>query len=373
MKICQISGSYPPDRCGVGDHVAGLAQALAAAGVSVTVLTSNRAGDEPLEADWPRPDRRIATWSALGLAGLLQAIGRIRPDVVHLHYPSAGYGRKLGPNLLLPLIRLRFPKTRCVLTLHEYAVFSRLGRWRLAPGLAACHRIICTNHGDRRALRKQHPGMARKIRVIPLGSNLGEGGPAHSTLPGLWLAHFGTVMPNKGWEVLIPALRQLHDQGLAVKLKVAGELAPGQYAYHRRIRDLIRRERLESFVDFSGFLPRPQARALMQNCGLAVLPFRDGASLNRSSLVAVISLGMAVITTRPAQPLEGLRPGVHYWEVSPGNPGELARAVAKLLADPGLAQRLQQGSLKARGRFAWSRIARQMIAVYQPQSGLLQF
>jgi glycosyltransferase involved in cell wall biosynthesis len=284
--------------------------------------------------------------------------------VVHLQYPARGYGHGLGVTLFLAALAWLAPGIRRVLTLHEYASFTWRGRLRMRPMLRAAQVVVCTTHRDRRALRRT----GRRARVVPLGSSVGprageawRPGPASEATAPVWLAHFGMAMPNKGWELLLAALQRLPER---VGLRVAGELDLVREPYHRRVQTLIRKLGMEERVRFSGFQPWDRVGEVFRStCGIAVLPYTGGASLNRSSLVACLAHGLAVITTRPLRPLEGLRHGEQVWYVEP-RPEALAAAVADLLADPARAARLRAGALRAARRHAWPRLASAHQAVY---------
>lgn len=359
MRVCLVCGSWPPVRCGVGDYAHCLARALA-----------GRAGGQVEVVVLP-PQRSWRGWAAGGAA---RRILGLRPDIVHLQYPSAGYGRGLAPNLLFGWLRLLGSAARCVLTVHEYQQYTLLGKLRLWPALALAQAVICTNHADRRAVRAFQPRVRNRLRVIPLGSSVGHDLQARSGLKTgrgrrFWLAHFGTVMPNKGWEILLPALSLLAAEKVPVGLKVAGSLDPGRYAYHAQVAQEIKSRGLEGRVVFSGYLPPPDVgRVLRESCGLAVQPYTRGASLNRSSLVAVLAHGLAVMTTRPGRPLEHLRHGQEYWCVEP-TPAALAQGIKDLLSAPSLVARLQAGARRAARRFAWSKIAGATLKVYNNRRG----
>jgi glycosyltransferase involved in cell wall biosynthesis len=346
----------------VGDYTSRLAAALVKAGARVTVVTS-AAVSAPLKIPGVTVHPVVSSWGAWNTSGLGQRLQALQPDSVQVMYPSLGYGRGWAPNLILGWLAKHMPACGRILTLHEYAMFSWLGQWRLRPALAAAQAVVCTNHLDRRALRRIKPA-----RVIPLGSAVASGqGPVSFFSAGpRAVVHFGTVMPNKGWETLLPAWNLLRAQGCTLALDVPGELETGRYAYHRRIEKLIRQAGLPGQVRFLGYLPPSGVRrAFAQSCGMAVLPFRGGARLNRSSLVAALAAGLAVVTTRPPQPLEGLRHGKNIWLVEPGDAGALAAGVRRLAEDPRLRRRLQAGARRAARRFAWPRIARQMLALFR--------
>jgi glycosyltransferase involved in cell wall biosynthesis len=342
-------------RCGVGDYTRHLAKALAGRKAEIVVLTSV---GPVLSTPGIEVHPLIGSWRLSGLPGVLAAIDRIEPDVVHLQYPSECYGRGLAPTLLLPWLRWRRPRIKRVITLHEYSIFSRLGQIRLWPALAAADAIICTNHQDRRLLKQRLPGLAGKVRVIPLGSSLGHGAPTAWSGKGReWLAHFGMVMPNKGWETLVAAILNLVQSGRDVGVLVVAELQPEKYAYHRQVQNLIATAGLADRIRFTGYLEAEEACLRFRSCRIAVAPFQAGARLNRSSLVALLAQGLAVVTSQPSQPLEGLRHGIHYWTVVADDATALAEGIRNLLDHPELIFGLQRGAVAASPRFAWPRLA----------------
>jgi glycosyltransferase involved in cell wall biosynthesis len=296
----------------------------------------------------------------------------LRPDSVHVMVPSLGYGRGWAPHLILGWLAENLPTCQRVLTLHEYAMYSPLGRWRLQGALRAAHKVVCTNHRDRRVLRHRQ-ALPGKVRVIPLGSVVAP--TARSQRPDVFsgssrrLVHFGTVMPNKGWETLLPAWQQLQQGGGAWQLEAVGALEPEQYAYHAAVAREIERRGLSAAVHFTGYLGHQQVRAAFKNSlGVAVLPFHGGAALNRSSLVTALCAGLAVVSTRPAQPLEGLRHGEHFWLVEPGDPRGLAAGIRRVAQDAQLRRHLQAGARRAAQRFAWPRIAAQTLGLVRGAS-----
>jgi len=78
MKIALITGSYPPETCGIGDYAAQLAGALRQKGVIVEVI-SNR------------------DWRLSAVSSIVKTIQSAKPDIVHIQYPGVGFGKKLTP------------------------------------------------------------------------------------------------------------------------------------------------------------------------------------------------------------------------------------------------------------------------------------
>jgi glycosyltransferase involved in cell wall biosynthesis len=365
VKVSLISASYPPIRCGVGDQVGKQAALLAEAGETVQVLTSGPGVGQP--EDRVEVLRQQPGWSVLHLPALENKVRQLAPDVVHLHYPSLGYGLGLAPNLLFLRLRLARSLIRRVVTLHEYQQFTWKGRARLWPTLRFAHRIICTNRLDQKKLESDFPACLGKIQVIPLGNPLAEEPAqvgAKRTAPGL--VHFGTVMPNKGWEDLLLALARLRQQGRPQRLLAITALEPDTFAYHLQIKRRIAELGLASEIVFTGYLPAAEASARLRTGRIAVQPYPDGARLNRSSLVTVLAHGLAVLSTDPPQVLGELTVNKHYWAVRPRDPSDLAQGILHLLDHPELVEQLQAQALAvSRDYFSWPRIISLTRGLYQ--------
>ncbi|MCD4812996.1 glycosyltransferase family 4 protein [bacterium] len=373
MKICMVSGSYPPMHCGVGDQTHHLSKQLAAKGEHVLVLTT-RTDRKTDDNHGVTVHAVVSQWSLSALWNLFQAICSLKPDICHLQYPSLGFDRGLTPNFLFALIRWRAPQIKCVVTLHEYATYTLAGRIRLIPALLAAHRIICTNSLDLENVLETAAAYAQKIQVIPLGSNVGglkeKKNRTNKKMIALdrkypWILHFGTVMPNKGWEFLLPALKRLKEQNFPVGVLVAGELAPEKYSYHHKIHSLIREYGLTEWVRFTGYLAAEDLPEVFAQCAVAVQPYTEGAKLNRSSLVTLLAHHRAVITVDPRIQMENLKHGRHYWGVLPHDPAALATGIRHVLSHPELVEKLQTCTREVADYFSWESIVKKYRAVYQ--------
>jgi glycosyltransferase involved in cell wall biosynthesis len=106
------------------------------------------------------------------------------------------------------------------------------------------------------------------------------------------------------------------------------------------------------------------AHLLAADC--AALPFRDGASFRRGSLLAALAHGCPLITTAPADPATtaDLADGRVALMIPPGDSAALAAALARLAASPELRAALAAAGPRAAAPFAWPAIARRHTQLY---------
>jgi glycosyltransferase involved in cell wall biosynthesis len=93
------------------------------------------------------------------------------------------------------------------------------------------------------------------------------------------------------------------------------------------------------------------------------VPFDDGASIRRGSLMAGLVQAVPVLSTTPAVPSAYLGDG-NLALVPPRDAEALARRIRRLLDDPGEAGRLAAAAGALADRFTWPAIARATRAVY---------
>jgi glycosyltransferase involved in cell wall biosynthesis len=386
MRVLYITGEFPPMQGGVGDYTHALGAALAGSGVDVHVLTSRQAGPAPLVplgACAVYPD--VTTWG-WGLARRVRAlVSVIEADIVHIQYQSAAYDLHPAINLLPRRLRGRRWPRHVVTTFHDLRVpylFPKAGplRWRANLELARrSDRAIVTNAEDYNRL-SQIPELSGRLIDIPIGANVEPEPPPgfdRTAQRARWgirpdellVCYFGFLNDSKGGEELMLATALLCQAGIPVHLlMIGGQLGasdPTNAAYLQRVQALIVEQGIVDRVHWTGFTDKAEVSANLLASDIAVLPYRDGASLRRGSLMAAIAHGLPIVSTRPVVPIPEIKAGENMALAPVHSPPALAEAILQLWRDPAARQRLSQGALTLSRLFTWDSIARRHQVLYQ--------
>jgi len=394
MKVCFLTGEYPPMQGGVADHTEYLARHLAGLGVDASVLTSARAiSNLPgllSRAGQPAvPNLRVypvitgwglGCWRQIG-----RWLGEHRPDVLHIQYQAAAYDLAGWVNWLPCWLRRQQNRPCVVVTFHDLRVpylFPKAGRlrWRSILALARhSDAVIVTNVEDEQTLRKAL-GIPDSLTLIPLGSNVDPQPPSDYDQERwraglgigqrtLLLAYFGFLSQSKGGEDLMLALAHLvrrgHDAHLLMVGGQVGDVDPTNRAYAERVRSLIEASGLVARVHWTGYTSLEEVSANLLAADVVVMPYRDGVSFRRTTFIAALRHGRPVVTTHPAVPLVELRDGDNVLLVPPGDVDALAEAIARVADDAGLRARLVAGAKALGARFDWLSISRQTLDLYR--------
>ena len=386
--VLLVTGEYPPRAGGVGDYSARLAEALAARGQRVCVLTSRERQGESGED--PPAWRQVPNWGWRCLQTIETALDASGARLVHLQYQAGAFESKGTVNLLPLWLRARRPPVRVVTTFHDLLVpylFPKAGPLRAA----AVRLLVRTSHGaifaDLADLERAGPGLNR--RWVPVGSNLPCRPPAgferertRAALgvgPGdLLIGYFGFLTASKGADSLLRALRLLLDQGRPARLVLigagAGSSSPSDQADRQAALALAASLDLQPRLIATGYLPPEAVSAHLLACDLLALPYRDGASFRRGSLLAALEHGRPIVSTPPAAAAAGagerrLEPGRQFLAARPDDPASLAGAIARLADQPKLAARLAGEARRLAERCSWPAIAAETAGVYQRALG----
>jgi glycosyltransferase involved in cell wall biosynthesis len=139
-------------------------------------------------------------------------------------------------------------------------------------------------------------------------------------------------VPDKGQMLLLRAVAQLRDDGVAVTLTLIGD-GPDRAALERAARRL----NLEECVEFTGSLGQPEVAERFQSADVFCLPsFAEGLPV---VLMEAMSHGLPVIATRIAGVAELVEDGVSGALVSAARIDQLVAALGRLADEPELRRR----------------------------------
>ena len=111
----------------------------------------------------------------------------------------------------------------------------------------------------------------------------------------------------------------------------------------------------------------PEVSANLLAADAVVMPYRDGVSFRRTTLIAALRHGCPIISTTPNDPasIPEIKPGVNMLLAQPHNADSLAQTLALLANDNALRDRLSHGAKTLGDLFEWYKIANQTATLYR--------
>ena len=332
MKIALISGSYPPDICGVADYTERLNECLQEAGINVSVYTGK-------------------AWSLRNVMTVHHELSAMSADIYHMQYPATGYGWKLGPQLLSLLRPM-------VLTIHECSQGHVLRQLSLLFFTVRASKIIFTNDYERRYALRFAPWIKKRSTLVPIGNNI----PLAQTSGSMKISDkvitcFSLIRPNKGIEQVLEMARLCKARANALSVRIVGTVLPGNEGYYARIRDQARELPIEWCLGLEG----SALSSKLAETEVAYLPFVDGASERRSSLIAMLANGAAVITTRGPHTPPDLGDAVVFAD----SPEKAVSLAESMFTHDDSRARLQVAAVKHASRYSWTAIGCKHLVLYE--------
>jgi glycosyltransferase involved in cell wall biosynthesis len=382
MHILFVTGEYPPLHGGVGAYTAALGQALVAQGLQVSVLTSQAVGQEGRATGLP-VYAEIPHWGWSIWRQIRQCAEQVEADWVHIQYQTAAFAMHPAINFAPWWWRCHHAPFRTAWTYHDLLVpylfpkaGARLRRWVTEQPARASDLVIATNAGDYAQLQDK----ATRLVKIPIGSNIvsRQFSSAERQQRRAWrgyaaedlvIGYFGFLNHSKGGLTLVQTLDQLVKAGQRAHLLMIGERVgasdPTNFTYLQAVETLITDCGLANRVHWTGQQSETEVSADLAACDLLLLPYADGASLRRGTLMAGLAQGCAIVTTTPQAPMPELVDGRDLLFVPPGDPSAAAQAILRLVGSPTQLAQLQQAAYVASQQFAWSTLANQHIGLYE--------
>jgi glycosyltransferase involved in cell wall biosynthesis len=389
MRVLHIVTAFPRH---AGDPIAPwlveLLRRLRARGLDIDVLASSYRGlgDQTLDgirvhrfryfpARWERltheetaPDRmrRSPLYAVMPLFFLASGMRRAwllarreQYDVVHVHWPmpmallgwAARRGRRMPMVTTFYGIELRWVQSRLFFL-----------RWLVRWAAKASAQAVAISTYTARELRKFADV---PIEVIPYTAELAPPtSPRGVAEPGQSILFVGRLIERKGVSHLIRALGTVRERTPA-RLVVIGD-GPERARLERLAHDLG----LASHVEFRGRVSDDELRDAYASAAVVVLPSVLDARQDTEGLGVVLLEAMNYSVPVVASEIGGITDIVQHEQtgllVPPGDERALADALARVLTDRALSDRLGAAGLRAlRESFSWERIVGRWEAVYR--------
>ena len=382
-RVLLLSWEYPPVVAGgLGRHVCALAEALAAAGDTVDVVTRGRDGDPASEirgglrvhrvAAPPMPhdlDAFLAWVDALNARMVAAGAALARPeatDVVHGHdwlvaAAAAALADRLRAPYLTTIHATEFGRHDGRVAQHPQAHVHAAETWmaRRADGV-----IVCSDY-----MRDQVAEVfgldGEAVTVIPNGVTRRPPAPARD-LAALRAVHAapderlvllsGRLVHEKGFQVALTALPAVVRRVGRVRFVVAGA-GP----HEAELRAQAGALGLDAHGEFLGWVGDEDLDALYRVADVCVVP----SLYEPFGLVALEAMAAGCpCVVADTGGLREIVPDDAGVRVRPRDPRALAEALTLVLGNPAVRLRLGAAARAHAGTFAWADVARRTGAAY---------
>ncbi len=386
-----LSWEYPPVLVGgLGRHVHALATTLAAAGHDVTVATrygkyadgSDTLEDETVDGVrivrapddpplFPFSNDTLLQWTmAFNHALTRAALHASRTqdfDIVHAHDWLVTHAAvTVKQHLDLPLIA----------TIHSTEAGRHRG-WLPGDTSRTIHsvewwltyqarRVLTCSAHMKWEVNRLFELPQDKTEVVPNGVDLDTFAVDHDTAK-LVRAHYGDgplvvfagrLVHEKGVQDLLEASATLRADHPKLRVVIAGE-----GSYETELRRQVDKLQLHDTVTFCGFVESGQLAQLMAAADCFAMPSR----YEPFGMVALeaMATGAPVVAGACGGLTEFIADGRTGLTHEPADPGSLARAISRVITDPGAASRLRDNATAMlTEHFTWDTIAKRTVAAY---------
>jgi polysaccharide biosynthesis protein PslF len=360
-KTYAMLSTYPPTQCGLATFSAALFAHLRGPGDQASVV---RVLDEPVpQGPAPRAAPEVVhdlvNGSARSAAAAIEVISGF--DVAIVQHEYGIYGGPDGRDLVPLLSALRVPS---IVVLHT--VLARptpRQRAILDEVISAATAVVTMTRTARTRLLEIYGTDPAKVVVIPRGP--ADAGSAAARRPAgrpPMVLTWGLLGPGKGIEHAIDAIALLRDRGLRVCYTVAGQTHPrvrardGE-AYRRSLQARANGHGVADLVRFDArFLPAGALGDLIAAADAVVLPYDSLEQVTSGVLIEAITAGKPVVSTRFPHAIEVLSGGAGLL-VGRQDAAALARALGRVLTEPGLSARMSGHAADLAPALLWPAVA----------------
>ncbi len=321
-----------------------------------------------------RPARTWPTYYLPFALGLARRLRREKVDIVHLH-SLAG---------LAPLLRRLLPEVVLGLHIHDHALADFAPGWGRRCLRATDFALACSDYVAQRTRRRLGGGLP-PVHVLHNGVDARFLGNRARPAASRRILFVGRLAPEKGVHLLLAAFARIAGEFPDATLDLVGPTDPSPpefvdpwrsdpllvplashlarpAGYAAELRRLA--APLGGRIRFLGPVDNLRLPALLADAGVLAMPslWHEPFGI---PVIEAMAAGLPVVASEAGAFPETVVPGETGMLVPRGDGEALAAALARLLADGGLRQRLgEAGHARVRERFTWDRQVERLETLY---------
>lgn len=266
-----ITGTYPPQKCGVGDYL-------------YCIMTSEIGKEWSVFYD--------VDWKLSNLPRLIKKMKCVTDPIINLQYPTMGYGTHLSPHILCMYAKIFLGK-KIYVTIHEYSQLGWKGKLALKPLFAISEKVIFTTEYEKNQAEKI--AHIQNGCVIKINSNIPSSPQIKEIKDRSWdVGYFGYLRPQKGLEEFLATAKQVKEKNVNAKICILGSIQPEFENYSK---DILRIAE-QIGVSYLGENTPQQTAEMINDIKIMYLPFPDGLSERRGSFLASVVNGCVIVSKR---------------------------------------------------------------------------
>ena len=351
-----LLSTYPPTQCGLATFAAALLAHLPEPGDQVSVV---RVLDEPEPRVASEVVHNLVAGSVARAAAAAEVLNSF--DIVIVQHEYGIYGGPDGQEVVALLEALYVPS---IVVLHTVLARPTLRQRTILEGvIAAAGAIVTMTQTARLRLLDIYGADSEKVFVIPHGA-----ADNRVTIPAEApgrprVLTWGLLGPGKGIEHAIDSMGLLRDRGLHIDYQIAGQTHPrvldrdGE-AYRRALEARAWSRDVADRVHFDGrFLPADILARLISAADVVLLPYDSPEQVTSGVLIEAVTAGKPVVSTCFPHAVELLGGGAGLL-VDRKDPAGIARALQRVLTEPGLSARMSRHSADLAPQLLWPAVAR---------------
>lgn len=273
----------------------------------------------------------------------------------------------------VPFVKTAFPRTPISLFLHSLTFVDpqKIDKKEALECLSRTNLIIANSESTKKIVKRKFPKLASRIKKVWLGVDDTVFRPPtpeqqqairqkYKIGHGYTILFAGRIIPRKGIDVLIKAVRIVRRKHPSLRLVIAGN---GKKSYTAQMKQLARKLRVPAY--FIGKVPHRNIHEVYWMADCFVCPSQEHESFGLVNVEAMAS-GVPLIASR----IGGIQEIVKHQ--SNGllvqqyrSPVKLARYIEQVMTDKKLAERLKlQARKDVKDKFNWEATVSQLIQLY---------